>query len=80
MKTCLYNSNSDNVAAYCSYHRCNITVKQMRCKECLQKQCKYLKKNEEHPYWKQREVMKQKRKERKTRLTMYVNQMNESGI
>ena len=68
-KMCLYNTQSKNVAAWCSYHHCHMTVKQMRCKECLKKQCHYLKKNEEHEYWRQREATKQKRKERKERLT-----------
>jgi hypothetical protein len=45
-----------------------MTVKQMKSKECLQKQCWHLVKNEEHAYWKQRETMKQKRKDRKDRM------------
>lgn len=73
METCLYDTRSDNVVAYCKHHHCGMTVKQMRCKECLQKQCHYLRKNEEHQYWRQREVMKQKRKARKERLEAYVN-------
>ena len=73
MKMCLYNTSSDNVAAWCTYHKCGITVKQMRCKECLKKQCYYLKKNEQHEYWKQRERLKQKKKDRKLRLATYNN-------
>ena len=67
MKTCLFNTHSDNVAAYCTHHSCNLTVKQIKCKNCLQKQCWYLRKNEQHDWWRQREVIKNKRKERKTR-------------
>lgn len=74
MKTCLFNTQSNNVVAYCSYHHCGMTVKQMKCKECLQKQCYYLKKNEEHQYWKQREMVKQKRKSRKQAINAYVSQ------
>ena len=37
MKECLFNTNSNNVAAYCRYHKCYMTVRQMRCKECLKK-------------------------------------------
>lgn len=74
MKTCLFNTQSNNVVAYCAYHRCCMTVKQMKCKDCLQKQCYYLKKNEEHQYWKQREMAKQKRKNRKQAINEYVNQ------
>lgn len=68
MKTCLFNTRSDNVAAYCRYHKCNMTVKQIRCKNCLGKNCWYLVRNEEHSWWKQRETMKKKRKDRKETL------------
>lgn len=74
MKNCLFNTHSDNVAAYCRYHHCSMTVKQMRCKNCLAKQCHYLVKNEDHQYWKQREMTKQKRKDRKQMINDYVNQ------
>ena len=65
MKTCLFNTHSDNVAGYCKLHHCSMTVKQIRCKECLQKQCWHLVKNEEHQWWRQRELTKQKRKAKK---------------
>ena len=68
MSACLFNTNSDNVAAYCRYHHCSMTVKQIRCKNCLSKNCWYLVKNESHSWWRQREAMKQKRKDRKERL------------
>ena len=71
MKECLFNTRSDNVAAYCHYHRCSMTVKQMKCKNCLGKECKHLIKNEEHPYWRQRELIKQKRKLRKQIINEY---------
>lgn len=74
MRECLFNTNSNNVAAYCRYHKCFMTVKQMRCKDCLKKQCHYLVKNEDHQYWKQREMTKQKRKNRKQAIDDYVNQ------
>ena len=69
---CLYNSHSDNVVAYCRHHRCGMTVKQMKCKNCLGKQCHYLVKNENHDYWRQRDVMKQKRKNRKKEKQEYL--------
>ena len=37
MKTCLFNTQSDNCCAYCKKHRCSLTVKQMRGRECLKK-------------------------------------------
>lgn len=71
---CLFNTNSDNIAAYCKHHKCGMTVKQMRCKNCLGKQCHYLIKNEEHCYWRQREITKQRRKNRKQSINEYVAQ------
>ena len=65
MATCLFNTCSDNVAGYCKLHRCSMTVKQIRAKECLAKQCWHLQKNTEHDWWRQREAMKQRRKAKK---------------
>ena len=72
MKECLFNSCSNTVAAYCRYHRCSMTVKQMKCKNCLQKECRHLVKNEEHQYWRQRELIKQKRKTKKQMFNEYI--------
>lgn len=72
MNKTLYNGCSDNCCAYCKLHQCSMTVKQMRQKECLQKQCWHLVKNEDHPYWKQRTNMKHKRKARKESLNQYL--------
>ena len=72
MKQTLYNCYSNNCCAYCKLHKCAITVKQMKIKDCLQKQCWHLEKYEDHAYWKQREDMKQKRKSRKERQNEYV--------
>lgn len=71
---CLFHSNSNNVVAYCKYHKAGMTVKQMRCKNCLGKQCHYLRKNENHDFWRQQEVKKQRRKERKQAIKEYVAQ------
>lgn len=69
MKMCLFQTRSNNIAGYCKLHHCSMTVKQIKCRECLKKQCWYLQKNEEHSWWRQREVTKQKRKERKEMLS-----------
>lgn len=61
----LYSGTPKNPPAYCKHHRCYITVAEMKRHECLQKQCSCMIRFEQHPYWKQREVMKQKRKSRK---------------
>ena len=72
MKECLFHTFSDNCCAYCKLHGCSITVKQMKAKGCLQKQCWHLIKNDQHQYWKQREAIKQKRKNRKQAINEYV--------
>ena len=72
MKQTLYNSHSNNCCAYCKLHQCSMTVKQMKAKECLHKQCWHLVKNEEHDYWRYRASIKQKRKERKDHINQYI--------
>ena len=69
---CLFNSQSNNCCGYCKYHHANVTVKQMRAKNCLQKECRHLVKNESHAYWKQREVIKQKKKAKKQMFNDYI--------
>lgn len=71
MKACLYGTCSDNVAGYCRYHKCGLTPKQIKCKNCLGKQCYYLVKNTEHDWWRQRDLVKQKRKARKQAIDAY---------
>lgn len=77
MKECLFNSQSNNCCAYCRLHHCSMTVKQMKAKNCLQKQCWHLVKNEQHAYWKQRAATKQKRKDRKQMMNMYVENIQQ---
>lgn len=64
---CMFNTESSNVAGYCKLHECSMTVKQIRCKQCLQKQCWHLEKNYDHKWWAQREERKQLRKARKAK-------------
>lgn len=80
MKECLFNTYSNNCCAYCKLHHCSMTVKQMKAKSCLQKQCWHLIKNETHQYWRQREVVKQKRKYRKDMLNAYVANVQHGGF
>lgn len=68
MEKTLYNNYSNNCRAYCKLHNCSMTVKQMRKKECLQKQCWHLEKNEAHDFWRHKARMKEIRKERKEAL------------
>lgn len=71
MKQTLYNGCSDNCCAYCKLHHCSMTVRQMKIKECLRKQCRHFVRNTDHQYWLQRDIMKQKRKSRKERINQY---------
>lgn len=73
MSKTLYNSYSKNCAGYCKLHNCDLTVKQIRNKQCLQKQCWHLNKNEHHMWWKQRAATKIKRQNRKMNLEKVVN-------
>lgn len=67
VRVCMFNTKSSNIAGYCHHHNHYMTVKQIKCLSCLQKQCHHLKKNEEHKWWAQREqkrAMRQARKEK----------------
>lgn len=46
--------------AYCKRHRCYLTRTQLNNMHCLQKQCKYLKKDTEHQFWIEKEKRKKK--------------------
>lgn len=62
---CLYGTESDNVCAYCRRHQKGLTVRQVRKKECLTKNCWYLVKYEQHEWWNQRRLTKERRKANK---------------
>ena len=49
------------VVGYCHYHKCYVTVTQLKQKECLKKQCDALERKE-HEYWRQRELKKMRKK------------------
>lgn len=68
----LYGSEFDKHRAcgYCCHHHKYLTVKQVRQHNCLGKQCWYLKKNEQHDWWRQREQIKQKRKAKKQNINI----------
>ena len=76
---CLFNSHSSNIVAYCKYHSAGITVKQMKCKNCLGKQCRHLIKNEKHDYWRQREQKKKYRQNRKQAINEYIESLQRGG-
>ena len=66
--TTIYGGESENCCAICNLHHRGLTAKQMRQRECLNKQCWHLEKMETHQYWKQREVIKQARAARKEKF------------
>ena len=70
MQRTLFNGCSDNCCAYCKLHKCGMTFRQMRIKDCLNKQCHHLLKLETHPVWKQRARTKALRKQRKAALSL----------
>ena len=46
-----------------------MTFRQVRAKDCLNKQCRHLVKVEDHPVWQQRARIKALRRERKAALS-----------
>jgi len=66
----LYGTCSENCAGYCKLHHVGLTVKQIKNKDCLAKNCWHMQKNENHEWWQQRERMKTKRNARKERIRM----------
>ena len=56
-------ANTEKIVAYCRKHKAGITVQQLKTKQCLNKQCRALKKYPEHPYWQERQVRKNRKKE-----------------
>lgn len=64
MEKTIFGGKPNNPAAYCRFHHGTMTVKEIKRKGCLGKQCYYLRKNEEHEYWKQR-ALEKARKDKK---------------
>ena len=62
----LYNTeiSEKRCIGYCSRHHCYLSATQLKQKECLKKQCNHFEKYE-HEFWRQRELTKMRRKQRK---------------
>ena len=58
MEKTIFGSRPKKPVAYCALHCGALTVKEMKRKGCLGKQCWHLQKNEQHEYWRQRELAK----------------------
>ena len=67
----LYGSyiSRNKAVGYCHYHKAALTVKTLKCHECLKKQCDALKKYEEHDFWRQHEQKKERRRAKKQMTT-----------
>ena len=59
--TTLNNMVANSCAGYCRLKNCSLTVRQIKSKECLSKNCWHLVKYK-HPWWDQREREKAKKK------------------
>ena len=64
----LYNTeiNEKRAIGYCHRHHCYVSSTQLKQKECLKKHCNHLEKCE-HEFWRQREAIKTKKRQRKTK-------------
>ena len=67
MKQISFRKMSTKPCGMCTHgsHKGYLSVKALKEHECLRKQCPYLKKFENHDYWKQREVIKARKKAKK---------------
>lgn len=70
MQQGLYNTeiSDKRVIGYCCRHHCCLSSTQLKQKECLKKQCRHLQKYE-HEFWRQRELAKKRKKEKRTMYT-----------
>lgn len=55
----IYGGKPKNPIAYCHLHKGVLTVRELKTKECLKKQCRHLQKFS-HQYWDEREARKQR--------------------
>lgn len=67
----LYNTqiSEKRCVGYCWKHRCYVSSTQLKQKECLKKGCNALEKYD-HEYWRQREILKQKKKMKERCITI----------
>jgi hypothetical protein len=63
----LYGSSitKNRAVGFCHFHKSALTVKTMKCHECLKKQCDALERYVEHDFWRQHEQKKELRKAKK---------------
>lgn len=61
----VYRAKDPIAYCWCDTHKGYLSVKLMKNHECLKKQCAFLEKYEEHPYWIQEKIKKEEKKRRK---------------
>ena len=62
---CNLGGSFKNNVGYCKLHRCNVTLKQMKNRKCLQKGCRHFRRHDSHPYWEQRKALAEEKRKRK---------------
>ena len=67
------NQPKGDPVGWCTHnkHRGKLSVKIMKSHKCLSKNCRFFKKNEDHPYWAERENIKKLKKENKKKDTVF---------
>ena len=60
-------AKKSNCVAYCKKHRCYLTIIHLKNMSCLQKQCKYLVKEDNHKFWIERAERKKRKKDNKVK-------------
>lgn len=62
---CAFNQQAkrSNCVAYCEKHKCFLTITHLKNMRCLQKQCRYLRKETTHKFWIERAKRKSRKKE-----------------
>lgn len=70
----LYGSqiNKNRAVGYCHFHKVALTVKTMKCHECLKKQCDALTKYETHDFWRQHAQKKELRRAKRQVVSTFV--------
>lgn len=71
---------SENPVGYCFYHHKTLSTKQLKSKQCLEKNCNRLMKYEEHGFWKNRDKEINRKAELKAKKKMENKQAKEQGL
>lgn len=69
MTKTIYGGKPKNPVAYCAFHHGTLTVKEMKKRGCLGKECYHLQRNEQHEYWNQRAIQKARKSGTKSEIS-----------